>query len=64
MGDNGCMTKGTAPRTARLSVRVPAGLKRELEAEAARERRTLADVVIILLERGLGAREKKASRRG
>lgn len=61
------MTKGTERRTTRLSVRVPESLKVALEREAERDRRTLADVVIILLEDALAkraTRTKKGARRG
>jgi hypothetical protein len=64
MGDNGCVTKGTAKRTTRLSVRVPESLKSALEREAVRERRTVADLVIILLEQGLAKRTGKRGPRG
>lgn len=55
MGDNGVAPKEPKGRTARLSLRVPDSLKLALEREA-RDRRTLADVVIILLTDGLAKR--------
>jgi predicted HicB family RNase H-like nuclease len=58
------MTKGTERRTTRLSVRVPESLKAALELEAERDRRTLADVVIIMLEGALARRATKGARRG
>ena len=64
MGDNGAMPKGPEGRTARLSVRVPESLKLALEQEAVRDRRTLADVVIIMLTDGLAKDTKKGGRRG
>jgi hypothetical protein len=64
MGDNQNVTKGTEKRTTRLSVRVPESLKSTLEREAERERRTLADLVIILLEQGLAKRSGKRGPRG
>lgn len=64
MGDNGVMPKGSERRTARLSVRVPESLKLALEREAERDRRTVADLLIIILERGLSARTKKGGHRG
>jgi hypothetical protein len=42
--------KGIATRDTRLSVRVPHVLKQAIEREAERDRRTVADVVIIALE--------------
>jgi len=50
MGDNGAMRKGTARREERLSVRVTRSLKRAIEREAERERRSVADVVVFALE--------------
>lgn len=64
MGDNGAVPKEAEGRQARLSVRVPESLKLELEREAARDRRTVADVVIILLTDALAARTKKERGRG
>lgn len=64
MGDSMNMTKGTEKRTTRLSVRVPESLKSTLQREAERERRTLADLVIILLEQGLAKRSGKRGSRG
>jgi uncharacterized protein (DUF1778 family) len=42
--------KGTDTRDARLSVRVPLALKQAIERYADEDRRTVADVVILLLE--------------
>ena len=64
MGDIGAMAKDIERRTARLSVRIPASLKVALEREALRDRRTLADVVIIMLSDTLSQRSKKGARRG
>jgi hypothetical protein len=58
------MGKSAERRTTRLSVRVPASLKAALKHEAQRDRRTIADVVIIMLEQALSARVKKGGRRG
>ena len=44
------MRKGTELRETRLSVRVPLALKQAIEREAERDRRTVADVVIMTLE--------------
>lgn len=64
MGDTFSMTKGTERRTTRLSVRVPEALKAALEREAVRDRRTLADVVIFMLEDALAKRAKKTKKGG
>jgi len=45
--------KGVTTRDTRLSVRVPVALKRAIEREAVRGRRTVADVVISTLETSL-----------
>lgn len=58
------MPKGTERRTERLSIRVPLSLKEALEREAARDRRTSADLAIILLTDGLKARSRKGAGRG
>jgi hypothetical protein len=50
MGDNDKMRKGTELRETRLSVRVPLSLKQAIELEAERDRRSVADVVIMTLE--------------
>jgi hypothetical protein len=51
MGDIWDMNrKGTTTRDTRLSVRVPHTLKEAIERCAERDRRTVADVVIITLE--------------
>lgn len=45
-----CMNqKGPVIRDARLSIRVPRALKRTLERRAEKDRRTLADTVILML---------------
>jgi hypothetical protein len=62
MGDITIMPKGTELRSTRLSVRVPESLKAALEREAARDRRTLADLTIILLTDALAKRTKGARR--
>lgn len=50
MDDNEAMRKGTELRDTRLSLRVPLTLKQAIEREAERDRRTVADVVIMTLE--------------
>jgi hypothetical protein len=42
--------KGAVKRGKRLSVRVTPALKKAVEERAARERKTIADTVILLLE--------------
>ena len=46
-----CMNqKGPITRDARLSIRVPRALKKTIERHAAKDRRTVADTVILMLE--------------
>ena len=42
--------KGTDTRDARLSIRVPLALKKAVERHAAKDQRTVADTVILMLE--------------
>lgn len=42
--------KGADTRDARLSLRVPRSLKAAVERHAAKDRRTVADTVILMLE--------------
>lgn len=41
------------PKDAAVTVRVPLGLKRRLEAEARKERRSLSGQILAVLERGV-----------
>lgn len=47
------MTKGTEKRDVRFSMRIPASLHRRLRKAAEADTRTMADLAIILLDRGL-----------
>ena len=50
MADNGVMYRA-GDRDDRITIRLPAALKAALEAEAVRDRRSIADIVIPVLER-------------
>ncbi len=55
--------KGLYTRDARLSIRVPHALKQAVERHAARDRRTVADTVILMLEEATERSVRRSSRR-
>ncbi len=54
MSDNVRMAKGTDRRDERITIRVPAAVRVVLEREAAAQRRSLSDLILIFIEQGLG----------
>jgi uncharacterized protein (DUF1778 family) len=58
----GAMPKEASVRDARLSIRIPAGLKEAIERAAERERRSVADVVVFALEDAFLKRARKGGK--
>ena len=68
MSDISYMAKGTDRRDERITIRVPAAVRVALERVAAAQRRSVSDLILIYIERGLemphalGAVKRKGSR--
>ncbi len=62
------MAKGTELRDERITIRVPAAVRVALDREAAAQRRSVSDLILIYIERGLemphaiGAAKRKGGR--
>ena len=61
MADNDDMAKEDV-RDARITVRIPSALKNALEREAERDRRSIADVLIFILEERFAKRTRKGAK--
>lgn len=53
------MVKGLERRDSKITIRLPQSLRDALEREAARERRTVSDVMILLLTDAMAKRSPK-----
>lgn len=62
MADNLKMAKGTDLRDDRITIRLPSSLRQAIQREADRDRRTLADMIVIALEARFAKRSRKARR--
>ncbi len=56
------MYKGTVTRDQRITIRIPAALKEAVERAAAQDRRSLADVIIPVLEAAFVKAPRKAGK--
>jgi hypothetical protein len=54
--------KGIITRDARLSIRVPRALKETIERYAAKDRQTVADTVILMLEEATQRRARRTNK--
>ncbi len=53
------MPRVTEPKDARITVRIPQGLRAAIEREATKERRSVADMTVMLLTDALAKRTRK-----
>lgn len=62
LSDNVDMTKGPEPRSAKITVRIPESLLEALERKAAKDRRSVSDVVVLMLEDAFTTLTKQAKK--